>query len=54
MRADFIDDEAELSGDDSGDEVYPDGSQYVMDSFIDDATQLTQETPPRNRTGFNF
>ncbi|KAJ7365468.1 hypothetical protein OS493_005576 [Desmophyllum pertusum] len=44
----FVDDEAELSGSDinnfSSDET-DDGDEEEMDSFIDDATQLTQRTP---------
>ena len=44
----FLDEEAELSGSDindfSSDET-DDGDEDEMDSFIDDATQLTQRTP---------
>ena len=54
MRKAFINDEAELSGVDSGDELYPGGSQYVMDSFIDDATVMTQKTPTRDRKGLYY
>ncbi|XP_065063159.1 Fanconi anemia group M protein homolog [Rhopilema esculentum] len=49
--SDFFDDEVEVTDDESGDECDIDCNEYVMDSFIDDATQMTQRTPMRNKKG---
>ena len=40
-----------MTDDESGDECDIDCNEYVMDSFIDDATQMTQRTPVRNKKG---
>ncbi len=51
--SEFIDDEAEETDAASGDEeVGLDQDAYVMDSFIDDGTQMSQPTPARNHKGF--
>ena len=52
IKSNFIDDEAEVTDDESGDDYdYAHQDEYVMDSFIDDASQGTYRTPKRDRKG---
>ena len=52
-KSDFIEHEADVTDGESGDEEEDlDADQYVMDSFIDDQTQMTQSTPAKNQKGW--